>query len=272
MTSQAHNSAYEDHYSKSFEIDRLWGAIDYGLISGETKVADCWLEMGTLASSTTPLHLIDNISKGNISTKGLKTSSSSEVQLPESAWFVDSNRKIIAFAKASLSRELTGIVGSWWREPLSPQWTIDEGFGEVFKRIGHFARLEPNWDSYDSPSIEKECIGRGISFLKKLFQWREEIGLRIPAPFVAPLSDGGIQFEWEKGTRYLEISIVPKSPTIDYLATDQAPDGELVLEGSLKSQDDLKYFLYYFVERSSEWIVPLWNMIANRKDHSPNEY
>lgn len=272
MTSQTHDSAYGSHYSQSFEIDRPWEVIDYGLISGETKVGECWLEIGTLSSSATPLHLIDNISKGNISTKGLKTSSRSRVEPPEAAWFVDSNRKIIAFMKESLSREFTGIVGSWWTEPLSPQWIIDEGFGEVFKKIGHFVKLAPNWDSYDSPSIEKECIGRGISFLKKLLQWREEIGLRIPAPFVAPLSDGGIQFEWERDTRYLEISIVPKSPTIDFLAMDQAPGGELVFEGSLKSQDDLKYFLYYFVERSSEWIVPLWNMIANGNQHSPNEY
>jgi len=272
MTSQTHNNVYENHNSKSFEIDRLWGVIDYGLLSGETKVGECWLEIGAPSSSSIPLHLIDNISKGNISTKGLKTSSRSRVELPESAWFVDSNRKIIAFMKEALSREFTGIIGSWWTEPLSPKWIIDAGFDEVFKKIGHLVKLAPNWDSYDSPSIDKECIGRGISFLKKLLQWREEIGLKIQAPFVAPLSNGGIQFEWERDKRYLEISIAPKSSTIDFLATDQAPDGELILEGSLKSQDDLKYFLYYFTERSSEWIVPLWNMIANGNEHSTNEY
>lgn len=264
MTFQSYENAYKNDYFKLFEINRFWGAINYGLISGETEVANCWLETETLSSATDPLHLIDNISKGNISTKGLKTSSSLEVTLPESAWFVDSNRQIIAFTKAISPHEMTGVISSWRRKHLPPQWIINEGFGDVFKRIGHFVKLEHNWDSYDSPTIEKECISRGISILKKLLQWREEIGLKIPAPFVAPLSNGGIQFEWEKGKRYFEISVVPKSPTINYLAMDEAPDGELILEGSLKSQDDLKYFLYYFIERSSEWITAVWNIVSNR--------
>lgn len=264
MTSQNYENAYKNDYSKPLEGNRFWGAINYGLISGETEVANSWVEMETLSSATDPLHLIDNISKGNISTKGLKTSSSSEVTLPESAWFVDSNRKIIAFTKVILSHELTGVISSWRREHLLPQWIINEGFDDAFKRIGHFVRLEYNWDSHDSPAIEKECISRGISILKKLLRWREEIGLKIPAPFVAPLSNGGIQFEWEKDQRYFEISVVPKSATIDYLAMDEAQGGELILEGSLKSQDDLRYFLYYFIERPSEWIPVLWDIISNR--------
>ena len=273
MNSKNWDNAHENNFFKSFEIDRLWSVFSYGPISWGARAISYQPEEEILESATEPFQLIDNISKGNILLKGLETSSSSEADLPESAWFVDANRKIIIGSLKPLpSHDLTGVMGSWQRKLLPPQWTVKEKFNEVFKKIGHIATLESNWDSYGSKPIETDCISRGISILKDLLQWREEAGLKITAPFVAPLSNGGIQFEWEKDTRYFEVSILPKSPVINYLAMDEAPEGELVVEGSLKSQAGIKDLLYWFNDGAAERLTEVWKMMTERSKHSQDEY
>ena len=79
----------------------------------------------------------------------------------------------------------------------------------------------------------------------------------LSAPFVAPLSSGGIQIEWEEGERYLEVSITPDPLSVDYFATDKTKEGQLTLEGSLRSRSALKKLLNWFVIGTAEDLAQL---------------
>jgi hypothetical protein len=71
---------------------------------------------------------------------------------------------------------------------------------ELKKRVNEFADMEPNWDSYGAKPISKDCISKAIELLDKMDK-------DVPPPFVAPLPSGGIQFEWETESGYMEIVI-----------------------------------------------------------------
>lgn len=73
----------------------------------------------------------------------------------------------------------------------------DEAIGKALKRIGLFANLKAGWDGED-----------GIPISSKAIQTAENLITQLRCvPEVFPLSDGGIQLEWEYGDNYLEIEI-----------------------------------------------------------------
>lgn len=63
--------------------------------------------------------------------------------------------------------------------------------------------LEPNWDSYGGPPVEKKSIEGAISLL--LATMNED----SPPPAVVPTSAGGVQLEWHQGGVDLEIEVRP---------------------------------------------------------------
>jgi hypothetical protein len=84
-------------------------------------------------------------------------------------------------------------VSSAWRESV-----VDE--------IESFASRPANWDSYGADSPRRDILEGA----KSLISCIAESG--VPSqPLVYPTRSGGIQFEWEKGSRYFEIDVVSKS-------------------------------------------------------------
>jgi hypothetical protein len=120
-------------------------------------------------------------------------------------------------------------------------------FGKVIKKIEQITKLEPNWDSFNSRPIEINCVSNIVRLLLAIMEWRESLGLNIPAPFVVPTPDGGIQFEWRKELKYIEIATLPSTSDLEFLAIEKVAEGELELEGILKSDDEIKELLYWFV-------------------------
>lgn len=126
----------------------------------------------------------------------------------------------------------------------------EERFEKAFQRIGQFAKLPSNWDSYGGNAIDERCMDRALEILKYLIRLEDRI--KVPTPFVAPLSTGGIQIEWEEGDKYLEIELAPQFLEIGYSAGDGAPAGSLHLEGSISSVSSLKDLLVWFVTGTAE--------------------
>lgn len=78
-----------------------------------------------------------------------------------------------------------------------PAWLIKAKYD-----LDRIMALPENWDSYGSPSIPEVLYKNAENFLRSL-----EVE-DIQPPFVAPVSGGGIQFEWQNKTRELEIEFV----------------------------------------------------------------
>lgn len=238
-------------YLGSTKMAQQWHLVKYGEPIPMLETGNYLLQETTLVSASTPFQLTNFISKGNVLLGVSKTSSHANVEVPEIPWFIDYKAKktLIFQQQVPLRSEVTWV---YCGEAVPPKWTVKERFDQAFERVGKFAKLADNWDSYGAKSIDNDSISRGIIILKGLIELRELTGLDIPAPFVAPLSAGGIQIEWEEGDRYLELSIVPGSTDVDYFAVDKAKEGQLSLEGSLRSTRALRELLSWFIHGSPE--------------------
>lgn len=66
-------------------------------------------------------------------------------------------------------------------------------------KFDELLRLEPNWDSYGAPALDRRCVAKA-----------NEIYLRLPGAWdVVPCSDGGVQIEQHKDGFDIEITVSP---------------------------------------------------------------
>lgn len=235
----------------STETEEEWKIVNYGEVSPMAVSSGFLQERIMVDSAATRFEFTDLFSKGNMHFVTSGTSSDINVRIPETPWFL--NDKIHGFIvfphRIRLPRDMTWAYCS--HAELS-QTSDAAQFVQAFQRIGRFARFPENWDSYGAKGISKDCIIRGVVILKELVKLRSTTRFEIPDPFIAPLSSGGVQIEWEKGERYLEVSITSNPPSVDYFATDKAKEGQLTLEGSLRSTSALKQLLTWFVNGAAE--------------------
>jgi len=233
-----------------------WKIIKYGEESVNVVRSGFLQDRAMVASEATKYEIIDLFSTGNVTHATSGTSSHLNIEIPDNTWFInDKTRSIIVYNhRAHLPQEMT------WSSCIHaelPQNSIPAQFNQAFQRIGRLIRFAENWDSYGAKSIDKECISRGVNILKELVKFKFNKNIKIPIPFVAPLSSGGIQIEWEEGEKYLEISINPDPLAVDYFATDKAKEGQLTLEGSLRSMSALKELLTWFISGTPEGLAQL---------------
>jgi hypothetical protein len=243
-------------YSTPFKSDEAWKIVKYGGEYPSHESGDFFQERAMVASAAKLFKVTDLSLTGNVTFVTSGTSSDINVEIPEIPWFInDETQGIIVFnQRVRLPRETT------WAsciEAGSPKWNIETRFNQAFHRIGSFSRLPENWDSYAAKAIDRDCISRGVTIFKELIKLSSVAKVKIPAPFVAPLSSGGIQIEWEEGERYLEVSITPDPLSVDYFAADEAKEGQLSLEGSLRSTSALKELLTWFVIGTAENLAQL---------------
>lgn len=99
------------------------------------------------------------------------------------------------------------------------------GLQAIIKKIYGFKDLKSGWDTYQAKVINVKTIVNAIDIISKIIS---SINLNdiinIPIPFVAPLSNGGILFEWSTLYREIEFSIPEKSnKPFQYLITVKHP-------------------------------------------------
>ncbi len=110
---------------------------------------------------------------------------------------------------------------------------VELGFNLITERLKKIGQLKRGWDSYGAEPIVWPTIARAIDFFSRIIiQLDKEKRNNSPVPFIAPLSDGGIQFEWR--TFYKELTlIIPKGKesAITYLKVEKSIFGETEEEG-----------------------------------------
>lgn len=223
---------------------RDWRVLDYGAGSD-------FPEESFVASATDPFKLIAPATKGFVYASALDTSSSTNLPLLETPWFInDKPSRVLVYQKGEIFPEDLKWVNCSDTPQL--QWATEERYEHVFQKIGQFAKLPNNWDSYGGNIIDGRCIDRALEILKDVILLKDRFNFEVPTPFVAPLSTGGIQLEWEKADRYLEIGLVPQLLEIEYFASDRTAAGDLHLEGSINSVSSLKDLLVWFVTGTAE--------------------
>ncbi len=105
------------------------------------------------------------------------------------------------------------------------------------------------WDSYDAKPIRWSTITRATEFFSKVLYVVSNENKDIVPPFIAPLSDGGIQFEWNTCYKELTHSIPEKEgEPLEYLKVDKISGEEKEKEGVVSSIDDM-------VDILIEWLL-----------------
>ena len=85
--------------------------------------------------------------------------------------------------------------------------------GDVNGQLDCLKTLEPNWDSYGALPIDEKSIQAAREFIARLPPSTWGVTAVNPTP------NGGVQFEWEAGSRSLELEFEAPS-TIRYLKSD----------------------------------------------------
>jgi len=229
-------------YQNNWPTQDPYGLFDFYVLDYGTGVKDKDL----VASAIEPFKLYDTLTKGTVYCATSGTSSEVSVIVPETTWFVnDKSSKVLIFPKKLQTQDdYTWISFS---ETHPPRWTIEEKYDLAFDRVGQLIKLKKDWDSYGGSAIDEDCIGRAIDILKELIDLRDRRNISLRVPFIAPLSSGGIQMEWEEGERYLELLLTPGSLDVGYFASDRTGVGELSLEGSMKSIRNIEDLILWFM-------------------------
>lgn len=84
--------------------------------------------------------------------------------------------------------------------------------------------VKPGWDSYDAKATDREYVVRLLNYLSALMQ-----DTSTP-PIVTPLSDGGVQAEWHRQNKDLEIVVPADHPARYYYynaATEEEEEEDL---------------------------------------------
>ncbi len=95
-----------------------------------------------------------------------------------------------------------------------PAWA-DSVLRSLAERWG----VKPGWDSYDAKATDREYVVRLLNYLSALMQ-----DTSAP-PIVTPLSDGGVQAEWHRQNKDLEV-VVPADRPAWYYYYDAATEDE----------------------------------------------
>lgn len=231
--------------------DEKYNIVNYGDIS-ESIPSNIFQQGTTIVSSlNTPFKFIDVLSGSIFYPITSWTTSGVNIGIPETSWFLNdkTNRTIVFPSLEWHSSEMT--------EAFSPETEVTNirSYGQFIRasqKIGRYAKYPENWDSYGAKVINKDCIIMSTKIIEQLIDLKSSITFEVPTPFVAPLSTGGVQMEWEHGDRYLEISINPNPLIAEYFATDRAKGGQLSLEGSLQSLSFLNELISWFVNGTAE--------------------
>jgi hypothetical protein len=117
-------------------------------------------------------------------------------------------------------------------EEYSAQWSgvipaaqLSSGQKAMIQRLVELSQLAGDWDSYGSPPPSVGATKVATEIVRSPhFDF-------LPTPMVAPVSGGGVQFEWEIEPRTLEIEVYD-SGAVGYLKYEH---NEVIEEGLLDS-------------------------------------
>lgn len=95
-----------------------------------------------------------------------------------------------------------------------PAW-----FMPVLQGFANLATLSDNWDGSGAARINRATINRALRAIEQL------LPQDAPAPSIVPISDSGLQIEWHRHHRDLEIEFSPTG-AIEFYYFDENTDEE----------------------------------------------
>jgi Arc/MetJ-type ribon-helix-helix transcriptional regulator len=104
-------------------------------------------------------------------------------------------------------------------------------FEDALAQFRAIVGLQPGWDSNNAASPDPKLVQVAAALLYRLAKSR-----RVSKPHINPTRQGGIQFEWEVGSRSLEVEVVSENCAA-YLFQDG--DARIEQEGQISPDGSL---------------------------------
>ena len=125
-------------------------------------------------------------------------------------------------------RTMSLVAGSTFSVPR-PDW-----LDGVASRCQELTELGPNWDTYGASRVSSITARAGITLLGGVAP------SALPAPRVVPTAQGGVQFEWQVGSRELEIAFdTPTQVSVFFVDESTGEEIEKELTNDLRPLSDL---------------------------------
>ncbi len=92
---------------------------------------------------------------------------------------------------------------------------------QQIRQLAAFRHLQPGWNGYQGRAITPQAITAAHRLLALILEqlWFSARNTAFP-DVIVPVPDGGVQFEWRRGARELEVGIGPDG-ALGYLLTEQ---------------------------------------------------
>lgn len=111
---------------------------------------------------------------------------------------------------------------------------------EVLEQLNAIASLPDGWDSHGAPAPDVRKVEAAGGLIVCLAEASD-----LPKPYVNPTRNGGVQFEWEVGSRYFELDVVGERAAT-FLYSD---DAEQVEEMGEIFEDEFLFLVFDYIDR-----------------------
>ena len=111
---------------------------------------------------------------------------------------------------------------------------------DVLEQLNVIASLPDGWDSHGAPTPDIYMVEAAGGLIACLANDPD-----LPKPYVNPTRNGGVQFEWEAGSRYFELDVVAERAAT-YLYCD---DAKHVEETGKVFEDDFLSLVFSYIYR-----------------------
>lgn len=118
-----------------------------------------------------------------------------------------------------------------WERPIKEDF--NNKFSNALACLKSIQKLEPNWDFDNGIKPTTTVIARGYNLLSYLNEYLNNCDQSLSEPFIAPLSDGRIQFEWEFENNEFEV-VIDDNGDMEYLLS-KADNDEYFIDGKIRS-------------------------------------
>jgi hypothetical protein len=131
-------------------------------------------------------------------------------------------------SSTSLHYSPTGSARKWHGPPdprrvrvLYPGSAASRWLSLAAERLGVLLALDKGWDSYGAAPVDEATAGRVLSLLDAIMSGMSG---EVAPPFIAPLSDGGLQVEWATKQRDVGFIVKPDDEPVGYISSDDIDD------------------------------------------------
>jgi len=136
----------------------------------------------------------------------------------------------MTYADCSIEYNYTG---SYWNDVqyTSASGSLDisrpKWIQSVARKLETFRAYQAGWDSYGAHSIDNEALEHAKRFLN------DSLFSNLDKPFITPTSNGGIQVEWNRDGKALELEFVSLTE-LHYFYSDSSGERESELHSNFE--------------------------------------